>query len=69
MTAVADITRQVEAWSQDSNNRDQMGKMNSLVDRGSKLAFQMAMEVARLGTRGERLLPMTQSLGRLMERN
>lgn len=40
-------------------------KMNELVERGSKLAFQMAMEVARLGTRGERLLPMTQVLEEL----
>ncbi len=31
-------------------------------DRGSKLAFQIAMEVARLGPKGERLLPMTQDL-------
>ncbi len=33
-----------------------------LVDQGSKLAFQIAMEVARLGPRGERLGPMSQSL-------
>jgi len=63
--AVTDITREVEAWSQGSSAGDHLGKMNSLVDRGSKLAFQMAMEVARLGTRGERLLPMTQSLEEL----
>ncbi len=37
-------------------------ELNELVDRGSKLAFQIAMEVARLGPRGERLLPMSQSL-------
>lgn len=36
-----------------------------LADRGNKLAFQIAMEVARLGTRGERLLPMTQALEEL----
>jgi len=36
--------------------------LNDLVDRGSKLAFKIAMEVARLGPRGERLLPMSQSL-------
>ena len=36
--------------------------LNDLVDQGSKLAFQIAMEVARLGPRGERLLPMSQSL-------
>ena len=39
-----------------------------LVDRGSKLAFQIAMEVARLGPRGERLLPMTQALEELWKR-
>jgi len=36
-----------------------------LADRGNKLAFQIAMEVARLGNRGERLLPMTQALEEL----
>ena len=42
---------------------EQMGaELNDLVDRGSKLAFKIAMEVARLGPRGERLLPMSQSL-------
>nr|MEE4268783.1 hypothetical protein [Candidatus Krumholzibacteria bacterium] len=39
--------------------------LDDLVDRGSKLAFQIAMEVARLGPRGERLLPMSQSLEEL----
>ncbi len=34
-------------------------------ERGSKLAFQIAMEVARLGASGERLLPMTQDLEEL----
>ncbi len=63
--AVADITREVEAWGQDFGAQGSLGKINNLVDRGSKLAFQMAMEVARLGTRGERLLPMTQSLEEL----
>jgi hypothetical protein len=38
---------------------------DELVDRGNKLAFQIAMEVARLGPRGERLLPMTQALEEL----
>ncbi len=37
-------------------------ELTELVDRGSKLAFQIAMEVARLGPRGERLVPMSQSL-------
>lgn len=40
-------------------------ELNALVDRTSKLVFQVAMEVARLGARGERLLPMTQSLEEL----
>jgi hypothetical protein len=44
--------------------RGQSG-LAELVDRGSKLAFQIAMEVARLGPRGERLLPMTQELEEL----
>jgi ElaB/YqjD/DUF883 family membrane-anchored ribosome-binding protein len=63
--AVADITREVSAWSQGSNQGTELAQMNDLVDRGSKLAFQIAMEVARLGTRGERLLPMTQTLEEL----
>ena len=41
---------------------DTVTELNDLVDRGSKLAFKIAMEVARLGPRGERLLPMSQSL-------
>ncbi len=63
--AVSDITREIEAWSSKGHAGDQLVGLNDLVDRGSKLAFQMAMEVARLGTRGERLLPMTQSLEEL----
>ncbi|MFO7607645.1 MAG: hypothetical protein R6X35_00420 [Candidatus Krumholzibacteriia bacterium] len=39
--------------------------LEDLVDRSNKLAFQIAMEVARLGPRGERLLPMTQALEEL----
>ena len=63
--AVSDINREIEAWSSKGNAGDKLASLNDLVDRGSKLAFQMAMEVARLGTRGERLLPMTQSLEEL----
>jgi len=37
-------------------------ELDQLVEKGSKLAFQIAMEVARLGQRGERLLPMTKAL-------
>lgn len=40
-------------------------ELQDLVDRSNKLAFQIAMEVARLGPRGERLVPMTQALEEL----
>jgi hypothetical protein len=63
--AVADISREVAALNSDSAGGVGLVKMGELVDRGSKLAFQIAMEVARLGTRGERLLPMTQALEEL----
>ncbi len=63
--AVADISREVKALGDDSGSGEGLNKMTELVDRGSKLAFQIAMEVARLGTRGERLLPMTQALEEL----
>lgn len=39
--------------------------LTELIDRGGKLAFQIAMEVASLGQRGERLLPMAQALEEL----
>ncbi len=39
--------------------------LTRLVDRASKLAFQIAMEVARLAGKNERLLPMTQDLEEL----
>ncbi|MBK8166977.1 MAG: hypothetical protein IPK64_13640 [bacterium] len=39
--------------------------LEDLAAQGSKLAFQIAMEVARLGTRGERLQPMSQALEEL----
>ena len=69
------VTREVAAGLQglqrDLNRELEAGKnaqaisLDDLVDRGSKLAFQIAMEVARLGPRGERLLPMSQSLEEL----
>jgi hypothetical protein len=37
-------------------------KLSALIERISRLGFQIAMEVARLGTKGERLLPLTQDL-------
>lgn len=39
--------------------------LDDLAAQGSKLAFQIAMEVARLGGRGERLQPMSQALEEL----
>ncbi|PJA74896.1 hypothetical protein CO151_08100 [bacterium CG_4_9_14_3_um_filter_65_15] len=38
------------------------GADSDLLDRLSKLSFQIGMEVARLGNRGERLAPMAQTL-------
>ena len=55
-----DLSRALEAADGDAQ-----ASLDDLVDRGSKLAFQIAMEVARLGPRGERLLPMSQSLEEL----
>ena len=46
----------------ESSGPDLTRALTDLVDKGSKLAFQIAMEVARLGQRGERLVPMSQSL-------
>ncbi|MEN8006725.1 MAG: hypothetical protein ABFS42_06885 [Candidatus Krumholzibacteriota bacterium] len=64
------LTDIIEAIRRDLDNRttgggadgQSLSGLNDLVDRGSKLAFKIAMEVARLGPRGERLLPMSQSL-------
>lgn len=41
------------------------GSMAAVTDRASRIAFQIAMEVARLGPKGERLLPLTQDLENL----
>jgi len=45
--------------------RDPEAPLMTLVERASRLAFQIAMEVARLGAKGERLLPLTQDLEEL----
>lgn len=45
--------------------RDLEAPLTTLVERASRLAFQIAMEVARLGAKGERLLPLTQDLEEL----
>jgi len=44
---------------------EQHGGLGELIERASRLAFQIAMEVARLGAKGERLLPLTQDLEEL----
>lgn len=41
------------------------GSLSLVIERASRLAFQIAMEVARLGAKGERLLPLTQDLEEL----
>ena len=51
--------------SQGTSQPDITAHFTELVDRGGKLAFQIAMEVASLGARGERLLPMAQALEEL----
>jgi len=49
----------------DQQSAAEDSSVNALVERASRLAFQIAMEVARLGTKGERLLPLTQDLEEL----
>lgn len=39
--------------------------LDAVAERASRLAFQIAMEVARLGSKGDRLLPLTQDLEEL----
>lgn len=60
----AALRREVQSFGRDESPAD-APDLIALADRGNKLAFQIAMEVARLGTRGERLLPMTQALEEL----
>jgi hypothetical protein len=57
---LADIRRDLDARS--TSRAPQVAGLDDLAAQGSKLAFQIAMEVARLGPRGERLQPMSQSL-------
>lgn len=59
LTAVRDAVGSLPArgqTGQDSPN------LSALIERISRLGFQIAMEVARLGAKGERLLPLTQDL-------
>ncbi|MCP4571212.1 MAG: hypothetical protein GY838_02560 [bacterium] len=64
LEAVNALRQHIRALAHDENQSD-TPDLIGLADRGNKLAFQIAMEVARLGTRGERLLPMTQALEEL----
>jgi len=58
----SDLTSLVKTSRKGGTTTEVHGELNDLVDRGSKLAFQIAMEVTRLGPRGERLLPMSKTL-------
>ncbi len=61
--AFAEFKAELESIrTEDAKAPDSAAELTELVDKGSKLAFQIAMEVARLGPRGERLVPMSQSL-------
>lgn len=61
--AVAELKTELERMRQaEASTPDSTTVLNDLVDKSSKLAFQIAMEVARLGPRGERLAPMSQAL-------
>ena len=57
---LADLRR--ELAQQSGSATSPSAGLDDLAAQGSKLAFQIAMEVARLGPRGERLQPMSQSL-------
>jgi len=59
------VRQQLAMWQQSGQKSATAGELDILLDRANKLAFQIAMEVARLGSRGERLLPMSQSLDEL----
>lgn len=62
-TLLAEIRR--ELGSQPAPRAPRAAGLEDLAAQGSKLAFQIAMEVARLGARGERLQPMSQALEEL----
>ncbi len=55
----------VETRAHTPGARSVADQLTELTERGGKLAFQIAMEVASLGERGERLLPMAQALEEL----
>jgi hypothetical protein len=60
---LAEIRRDLD--TQGASRAPRVAGLDDLAAQGSKLAFQISMEVARLGPRGERLQPMSQSLEEL----
>lgn len=67
MQAVTAIREELAALPPRAAGRNgaEPGSLAALIERASRLAFQIAMEVARLGAKGERLLPLTQELEEL----
>jgi len=67
--AVAGIEEDLEALAEAIESlpdADAASQIVDLVDQASKLTFQIAMETARLGNKGQKLLPMTQDLEELI---
>ncbi|HOX24874.1 MAG TPA: hypothetical protein PLL30_03800 [Candidatus Krumholzibacteria bacterium] len=66
--AIEAVRHEIASVPARAGDRDAAGAPASfaaVVERASRLAFQIAMEVARLGAKGERLLPLTQDLEEL----
>jgi len=65
--ALAAVRQEIAVLPAKAGARDgaAAGTLATLIERASRLAFQIAMEVARLGAKGERLLPLTQDLEEL----
>ncbi len=65
--AIQAVRQELESLPARAGGDDQGadGSLGTLIERASRLAFQIAMEVARLGAKGERLLPLTQDLEEL----
>ena len=62
---VTQMRKELREGDGENQTDEAVSYLHDLVERGTKLAFQIAMEVARLGPRGERLLPMTTTLEEL----
>jgi hypothetical protein len=63
--AIVAVREELEAMPASTDGDGATAILGTLVERASRLAFQIAMEVARLGAKGERLLPLTQDLEEL----